>query len=120
MDNIEKKKALEFFHDQANNWNCAQCILKAYQSRIRLNDEEIERDYRCKGGGKAPEGLCGALYASRVLLGEDTKEAAELTEAFRKELGAVTCLGLKKEMHVPCARSVSTAETLLEKALEKK
>ncbi len=120
MENTDKKSALEFFHAQPNNWNCAQCILKTYQLRSQLSDEDIERDYRSKGGGKAPEGLCGALYASRVLLGEDSKEAAELTEDFRKELGAVTCLGLKRDLHVPCTRTVSTADALLNKQLEKK
>ena len=42
MENTDKKPALEFFHAQPNNWNCAQCILKTYQLRSQLSDEDIE------------------------------------------------------------------------------
>lgn len=64
------------------------------------------------GGGRAPEGTCGALYGAIQV--EPALEA-QLREAFNAANGATTCRRLKGEGKVPCELCVRTACELLEK-----
>lgn len=82
-----------------------------------MTDQEIELAYRPMGGGRAPEGMCGAIYAVRTLVGEDTPLADELTEAFVAETGGLTCRELKGLHGRPCSWLVDQAEMLLRKRL---
>lgn len=109
-------KSLAFFHAKPANWNCAQAIQKGYQHITRLSDEEIELQYRPKGGGRAEEGLCGALYAVEAILKE--KGLPSIRADFEAEAGAVTCHALKQELHFPCPDCVALADRLLAQRLE--
>lgn len=111
--------ALKFFHVPPHKWNCAQAIFKAYQYHDGLSDEEIETNYRSKGGGRADGNLCGALYAAIEILGRDSREAAELKAEFDAKLGAMTCKSLKIDLKVPCPTTVLLADELLEVYLER-
>ncbi|MDY3914170.1 MAG: C-GCAxxG-C-C family (seleno)protein [Phocaeicola sp.] len=117
---MEKKRATDYFHNEENHWNCAQAVEKQFQAHTGLTDEEIESQFRCKGGGRAEEGVCGALYAAQCILRENKGEeqTALLTENFSQCLGGTTCQALKGELSIPCISSVDTAATLLEKYLE--
>lgn len=109
-------KAKEYFHLAPHNWNCAQAIHKSVQPWTGLSDEEIELAYRPMGGGRAPEGMCGAIYAVRTILGEDTEEAKRLTDAFVERTGGLTCRELKGKNGRPCSWLVEQAEELLTQA----
>ncbi|WP_025842651.1 C-GCAxxG-C-C family (seleno)protein [Porphyromonas gingivicanis] len=117
MNKEENKKAVEYFHAGPNNWNCAQSIVKSFQAESNMSDEDIELTYRSKGGGRAEGGLCGAVYAAKQMLGEDSPEAQALQEEFRQQWGALTCKELKAEKRVPCTDTVGLADQLLEKYL---
>ncbi len=107
------KQAKDFFHLAPFNWNCAQAIHKSFQPHTRLSDEEIELQFRPMGGGRAPGGMCGAIYAVRSLVGEDTPLADELTQSFVARTGGLTCRELKGREGRPCAWLVNEAEQLL-------
>lgn len=64
------------------------------------------------GGGRAPEGMCGALYgAIQVAPGR----AEELKSAFIAQNGAWKCCDLKGgAQRVACQQCVSVAAQLLE------
>ena len=47
--------------------NCAQAVAVTFQVLSGLTPEDIE-NHRHSGGGRAPGGLCGALYAALELL----------------------------------------------------
>ncbi len=115
--NEGNRSALDFFHAQPHNWNCAQTIAKAYQGITCVSDEEIEATLRSKGGGKAEGGLCGALYSAIQILGEDSPEAKALIEEFHSRMGAIQCRALKAELRIPCNDTVALADQLLEKYL---
>ncbi len=106
-------KAADYFHLMPYNWNCAQSIHKSMQVHTGLTDEQIELSYRSKGGGRAEGGLCGAIYAVRTLVGEDTPEAERLTEQFAQEARGLTCAQLKGRCGRTCAELVELAENIL-------
>lgn len=54
------KQASDFFHAE-DNLNCAQSVLKYFDAPAAQIAE-----FKAFGGGRAPEGLCGALYAAKA------------------------------------------------------
>ena len=65
------------------------------------------------GGGKAPEGLCGALYAAMLLSPEACRE--NVRKKFVEFAGADTCFTLKMRNRTSCIRCVEKAAELVEK-----
>ncbi len=108
-------KAKTYFHLAPHNWNCAQAIHKSQQAHTGLSDEEIELHFRPMGGGRAPEGVCGALYAIQTLVDEDRQQA--LSEEFRHRTGGTTCRELKGRCGRSCLELVGIAEEILEQEL---
>lgn len=112
MQHDKKPRAGEYFHLAPYNWNCAQSLHKSQQALTGLTDEEIEAQYRSKGGGRAEGGLCGAIYAMRSLASSD-EEADRLTEAFGSTVGGLTCAQLRDRCGRSCRELVELAESLL-------
>lgn len=112
---MKESKSEAFFHAQPNNWNCAQSIQKGLQEVTGMTDEEIEAQYRSKGGGRAEGGLCGALYAANCIL--EAKGLKPVTQEFEAYAGATTCRALKGELKFPCIQCVRLAENLAEQRL---
>lgn len=99
-------KALELFTASPRLHNCAQAVV-AGCGREDLNDE-----MKNFGGGRAPEGLCGAVFGAMACVGEDKK--AQVKEEFEALLGSGKCRELKAN-GVPCTKCVETAANLAEK-----
>lgn len=108
----DKKRAIHFFHTAPNNYNCAQSIIKTYQNIININDEEIESQYRCKGGGRAEGGFCGAVLSAYHILGKDKGDVIKST--IEERLGGCTCRKLKGELKIPCKQIVEMVDDLIE------
>lgn len=101
------EKALSSFREPPYMYNCAQTICAAFG-----RDDLLEPMKAC-GGGRAPEGTCGALYAALTLAGD---KAPAVQEAFLAAHGACTCRELKGgTARVACQDCVRTAANLLEK-----
>lgn len=93
----ETYKAAPYFY------NCAQAVV------ARFRPELLEAAGSC-GGGRAPEGLCGALYGAMMA---EPEKAEEIKAAFAEAAGAVTCRQLKGECKTPCVTCIDIAEQLL-------
>ena len=52
--------------------NCSQSVAAGYFQKTGQGEEYIEK-FSGFGGGRAPEGYCGALYAAMQILGDDKK-----------------------------------------------
>ncbi len=98
----------EFFTAPGHPYNCAQSVA------LGNGRQELAEELSRCGGGRAPEGMCGALYAALLLAPEAERPA--LQEAFQKEVGALTCREIKGQTGTPCLRCVEVASALLEKA----
>lgn len=106
MKRIEQ--ALSTFRQPPYMYNCAQTVCAAFG-----RDDLLEAMKAC-GGGRAPEGTCGALYGAMQVAPE---KADEIKEAFCAAIGATECNKLKGEHRVPCQTCVQTAAELLRKFL---
>ncbi len=98
--------ALEFFTATPRKHNCAQAVMAAHGG----SQQDVEDCAFC-GGGRAPDGLCGALYAA-IQLHPEAEEAIKLR--FATTCGALTCREIKMNAKTPCADCVANASAILD------
>ena len=102
-------KALQYFRKDPYRYNCAQSICAACG-----RNDLLEATSNC-GTGKAPDGLCGALYAALLILPDN--QSQDVIEQFKKANGAIHCIQLKKECKVPCQQCLEVAERIVNEKL---
>jgi hypothetical protein len=107
-----EEKAKSLFHGE-EKYNCAQAILAAFQEKYDIPQQQIEQ-FKAYGGGRAEEGLCGALYAG-LCLAKDEPAKSKLKEAFEQNAGALTCKGIKGGSKLSCRECVGLAAATLER-----
>jgi hypothetical protein len=108
-----KDAALSIFHRPPERFNCAQAVAHAY--RTVSGDETCRpEDFKGLGGGHAPGGTCGALYAACQAC---PGQAQALAAAFNARAGSTLCKELKAS-RVPCETCVALAADLLAEALK--
>jgi len=103
-----------YFHSQPDNLNCAQAVLKGFQKEFNITDQEIE-EYRAWGGGRAKDGICGALFSADMLLRKIGKPG--ITEEFKAIVGNVHCSEIKKAKF-SCIDCVRIADELMVKKIK--
>ena len=113
-----KSKAKDYFLGKAGKrYNCAQAVIKAFDGKVCVPDSLIA-DFADLGGGKAPNGVCGAFHAAAYFLNIKHKEKTiELEKFFIENAGAVTCSGIKEGKRFSCVDCVTRAAEFLEKTL---
>lgn len=99
MDRI--KEALSKFRKP---YNCAQTVYVA----VKPEDAEGIAGLANCGGGKAPDGICGALYAAIKLKPQDM---AAIKANFKETTGSEYCCEIKTVHKTPCERCVECALT---------
>ena len=104
-----KNNAVEIFSEIPKRCNCAQAVA------IGLGHEELTESLSSCGGGRAPEGLCGALHAALLLVPEEKKE--QLMADFKNTAGSVYCKDIRQAGIFSCTKCVETAAALAEKIL---
>jgi len=108
-----QKKASDYFHNE-DSYNCAQAILKNFQLEYSISQEMID-SYSDYGGGRAENGLCGALYAAKNLL-NDPKKTELIKEEFSDKAGSINCRKIMKLKKLPCADCVDLAAQIVDEA----
>lgn len=98
------KKAVDYYHKK-EHYNCAQSVIAAY-----ANSENIE-DYSVYGGGRAPDNMCGALFAGINILGE--ADSSAIMDYFIYKAGTAKCKELKAKKF-PCLDCVKTVDDWFE------
>ena len=111
-----KEEALKHFR-QGKGYNCAQTV---YYSQIKHGAvcEKTMEELGQAGGGRAPDGLCGALYAAKLHLPEERK--IEIRTQFEEVGGSVRCRDIRKARKMSCHDCVAEAADFLEKNLGEK
>lgn len=105
-----KTNALKVFRQPPERLNCAQSVVYAW--REVSGDKSIAlADLKPFGGGRAPDGLCGALHAA-CMIAPDRAEA--LKHDFATRLGSIYCKELRAAKIHPCESCVLQATELLE------
>ncbi|MDR1738042.1 MAG: C-GCAxxG-C-C family protein [Candidatus Symbiothrix sp.] len=111
---MPRTKSERFFHAKPENLNCAQAILNVFSEELNIPQQRID-EFQSFGGGHAPNGLCGALFAAETLLAEHGKPSVK--EKFRTLAGGITCHEIKEIAKTPCLQCLRFAEKLLEENL---
>ncbi len=116
---MSRKLAKEYFlgADGNSRMSCAQAVAMAFKEKFSLRDEELAA-LGASAGGRAPGGLCGALYAIDVLFrGSGRNEFETAREAFVSHAGSDRCRAIRVARKIKCVDCVEIAATLLEKSL---
>ncbi|OHE71571.1 MAG: hypothetical protein A2007_05475 [Verrucomicrobia bacterium GWC2_42_7] len=103
--------AAELYHKPPERYNCAQCILKAFNQ----SPEKIA-EFKAYGGGRAPGGLCGALFAAKSL--KDPIAQQHIEDRFIKEVGSALCKEIRSKNLTPCTQCVRIAANIVKENLE--
>lgn len=105
-----KKIARKFFEQRRGN--CAQAVAAAWQDKYSTQ-AGLEDAFAGSGHGKAPDGVCGALYASCQLAGAESAESIRAGFAERSG-GHSTCRDIRRARALRCRECVEVAAGLLE------
>ena len=104
------EEAVKLFLKTPKEFNCAQAVAKAFG-----RDELLEHLKSC-GGGRAPEGICGALHAALAVSHESHHE--KMIQSFRNAIGNVHCRDIRREGTTPCVECVRLASAILNDILK--
>lgn len=112
---MSKEKAKNnFLGKDTKRLNCYQAVLEAFKEKFNISDEEIEQGLAF-GGGKAPDGLCGAVYAVKMALEKNDKyDFNDFASSFLFDNGALRCSELKN-LKKSCLLCVEESAKYLEK-----
>jgi hypothetical protein len=105
-----KHRALAVFRQPPERLNCAQSVLHAFRE-VAGETTHALADFKPFGGGRAPDGLCGALHAACAVVPDKSEE---LKARFAARMGSVFCRELRATKLHPCEVCVSHAADLLE------
>ena len=101
---MRKNDALTYFKAVPKLHNCAQSVAAG------AGREDLVTELAACGGGRAPEGLCGALYAALAIVPEAKR--ADVRRRFEEAVGNVACRDIKAVNKTPCLDCVATAIAL--------
>ncbi|HEX9058797.1 MAG TPA: C-GCAxxG-C-C family protein [Clostridia bacterium] len=111
---MEKNKAGDYYlgKEGHNRMNCAQAVICAFKDIFGISDDTIEK-FGEYGGGRAPDGLCGAYYAAKYILKEKEK-CAELESYFLNEAGSIKCNEIRSCRRLSCLGCVEKSAEFIE------
>lgn len=102
----------ETLHSQKpKKYNCAQAVAKAF------NRDDLVEPLAICGGGQAPDGLCGALYAAMLILPESRQEV--MKQCFHQAAGDIQCRPIRQTGNTSCTQCVRIAAEIAERLSEK-
>ena len=112
---IEKAKK-HYIGRELQKLNCAQSVIKAFEDRFHVSEEEF-RKFAGYGGGGAPEGLCGAYCAAKHILEQHHPEkTAEFEEFFRSAAGGtLKCKEIRGLRKLSCLGCVEKSAEFVHK-----
>lgn len=95
--------------------NCAEAVAEAWQ-KVSGKDLELTENLSKCGSGRAPGGLCGAIYAAQLVSDENKK--AELADRFAQAAGSLRCREIRAMKKLSCTACVALAASQLEENIQ--
>ena len=81
--------------------NCAQSVIDAF-NKTMYEIFELD-DFSSCGGGRAPDGECGAFYACKIILGNCCPEKIPDLESYINDIaGSAKCREIRKAGNLKC------------------
>jgi len=116
---MRKKIAVDkFLGRDGERVNCAQAILAAFKDKFEVNNLTMNL-FKQYSGGRAPEGMCGAYYATIFMLDDNLPEKIDdFEKEFLENMKTNKCKELK-ENKISCIECIEfCAEFLQEKGTD--
>ncbi|MFA6143128.1 MAG: C-GCAxxG-C-C family protein [Candidatus Omnitrophota bacterium] len=111
---VDKAKAHYTGKNQSKRLNCAQAIIASYMDKFAM-DEKTINVFGSYGGGKAPGGECGALYAAKFMLKDKHPDKIKDCEAaFSSFAGSTKCKEIRTLKKLPCLGCVEKAAEFID------
>ncbi|MCU4175775.1 hypothetical protein [Carboxylicivirga sp. N1Y90] len=95
------EKASSIYRHPDYRLNCAQVLVYKWCEQNRISDLKVS-DLMGLGSGRAPEGMCGALYAAQRIFSEDQTTQNVLKEKFANEFGSFGCDAIRSNKDIDC------------------
>ena len=117
---MSKKLAIDGYLGLNNQkrLNCVQTILGAFKDAGKFNfvDEQMIDSFSSFGGGRAPEGVCGAYYSAVQLLSkvQDFEAVKKFETEFFEKFKTSKCKDLKANK-ISCIDAIGFCGEFLEK-----
>ncbi len=98
--------------------NCAQAVLKAFQLQMDIPEDIID-SFKAFGGGRAPEGVCGAAFAAEFILGmlDTDDEGMNAVAYLAAQAGSAKCKEIKASGAFSCLSCVEACAKHVEESL---
>ncbi len=117
---MSKRKSIDHYLgiNESKKLNCAQAVIAGFKDKFSIGDETLAA-FSSFGGGKAPDGYCGALYAARhILEKERLGEIEKCNETFIKAAGSTKCKEIRNLKKLSCVGCVEKAAEILDRIQE--
>ncbi len=111
---IAEARAYFLGRDGYEKSNCAQAVANTFVKELHLDGIDLGA-FRNYGGGRAPNGECGALYAAKTVMEKTGRQdkVGELEAYFGAQAGSLTCREIRASGKLSCAGCVETAAAYL-------
>ncbi|NLE65324.1 MAG: C_GCAxxG_C_C family protein [Elusimicrobia bacterium] len=113
------EKARDYYLGKTGQrFNCAQAVALAFAEKGDVSPEEV-RGYSAMGAGRAPDGVCGALFAAQAIARRETgRENGLLMDFFREHAGGVRCREIRRAGQFACVDCVELAAAFADRTVE--
>lgn len=128
---VEKARSHYLGQEGLKRTNCAQAVGCAFKDEYNLSDDVIESS-KAYGGGRAPDGLCGAYYVAKLILEKDVigkkniieekdiiEKIGDFEKKFIEHAGSTKCHEIRQSKKLSCLGCVEKCSEYLEKEREK-
>ncbi len=112
MPSKTQKSASGYFHHPDYGYNCAQAITYHHGETA-----ETLALMAKKGGGRAPQGICGALYGGLHVLRHDPEKQQTLKQAFCQVVGSPICREIKTQRLASCHHCIEVTDQVLQEMI---
>ena len=104
--------------DGGKRFNCAQAVASAFADCFDEQENILEMFSSC-GSGRAPNGVCGAFYASEVILKRLAPDKVEYFKKFYLEnAGSLKCREIRELRKFSCVECVEKSAEFVSKVLD--
>ncbi len=113
---MSREKAKEHFLGRHGHkkLNCGQAIIYAFKDKFSLSDALISQ-FEGYGGGKAPEGHCGAFYAAKVILeNRHPDKLKDCESSLLTHAGSTKCKDIRLSRKLTCIGCIEKVADILE------
>ena len=110
---VQKAKDHYLGKNGCERLNCARSVVEPFKDRLALSPETLEHFASC-GGGRAPEGHCGAIHAALTIADKAAPgKVQEIKDYFNLNAGSLKCREIKAQKKMMCLDCIGHAVEFL-------